>query len=171
MRTWLQPLVALQSWLKPALHRRTSPSAWHVHVPHSLPQLTQDLLHAPRCGKLWHFNPTLLHEGRAVNFTFPAAGQVGQSVKHSPCQGRVPATAFSPILSQIRILLFPPTSQISQLQPKPFPGPFLSAQLDKCVLVHACIHTHSCPCSGQELTERDAIHHPKRSSTRISAPK
>lgn len=142
MRTWLQPLVAVQSWLKPALHRRTSPSAWHVHVPHSLPQLTQDLLHAPRCGKLWHFYPTLLQEGRAVNFTFPAAGQVGQSVKHSPCQGRVPATAFSPILSQIRILLFPThfTDFSTATQAFSWTLPFCpTGQTCAC----ACMHSHT----------------------------
>lgn len=142
MRTWLQPLVAVQSWLKPALHRRTSPSAWHVHVPHSLPQLTQDLLHAPRCGKLWHFYPTLLQEGRAVNFTFPAAGQVGQSVKHSPCQGRVPATAFSPILSQIQILLFP-----THFTDFSTATPAISWTLPFCptgqTCACACMHTHT----------------------------
>lgn len=146
-RARLQPLVAPRSQLKPALHRGTSPSAWHVHVPHSLPQLTQGLLRAPRCGKLWHFSPRPAAGRQSCKSHFPRCRPSRAECQTLPVPGQGPSHSFQPYFKSNPDPPFShPLHRFLSCNPNLFLDPsFLPIRTHTHVLVHACIHTHNCP--------------------------
>lgn len=126
------------------------------------------------CPQVWEALAFLPHPAagrQSCKFHFPRCWPSRAECQTLPVPGQGPSHSFQPYFKSNTDPPFShPLHRFLNCNPSHFLDPsFLPNRTNVCLCMHA--YTHSCPCAGQELTKRDAIHHPKHSSTRISALK